>query len=350
MDEGVQVLSEDTIPKICKKVRELCEVKKEGPLQVHSAAAAGMAEAGGAGGAAPTAVSVLAATAAVAAATSGVPTIGPTLGTVQEGVPCPVLTVRAGTGLTASASPEMYPVIAVTPLAVQPSYVFTATSSSLLRPNAVALVAAAMALVLGYADVAARRGCVTAVAELPPHSCSSQQLLGWAQQLAQEVTAAGSAEQGWPAVVAASGAGGLVAWCQQGWGVCLTPSAARLPGLSLTCGRVIPVHSGCCSNHAGPSALGISWEGEEGPNPTLLVKLRSGLQAVQLPQTEADRLDAFASSAAMSKGLADIVADMFPDEGMLLLSASTGQYFSSTPEAVLVLDVDKPTATQLNSM
>jgi hypothetical protein len=52
----------------------------------------------------------------------------------------------------------------------------------------------------------------------------------------------------------------------------------------------------------------------------------------------------------MSKGLADIVADMFPDEGMLLLSASTGQYFSSTPEAVLVLDVDKPTATQLNSM
>lgn len=354
--DGIQVTRKTTIRTICQAVRNLLQPALEDAVQAHGAAAATVMA--GAGSDSLSAVPVLLAVAVAAAATA------PTESSAQQPVASPMLTVPVGTDLAALASPMVYHVVALSPLAVQPgpSCVITAASSSLLTPtslslraaprtNAVALVAAAMIAVIGYAQIAARRGCVTAVAEVPFHSCSPPQLLSWAQQLSQEITTAESAPQGWPAVVAASGAGGLVAWCQQGWGACLAPSAAGLSSLALTHCRVLPVHSECCSSHAGPSALSISWKGVKGPNPTLLVKQGSELHAVHLPCTTPGRLDAFASSAAaMSKGLTDIVGDMFPDEGMLLLSASTGQYFSSTPEAVLVLDVDKPTAAELNSM
>jgi hypothetical protein len=101
------------------------------------------------------------------------------------------------------------------------------------------------------------------------------------------------------------------------------------------------------------SDLCISWKGVKGPNPTLLVKLGQELHAVQLshlPHMPHMPVGDDGSRYELSRGLANIVADMFPDEGLLLLSASTGQYLSSTPEAVLVLDVDRPTAAQLNSM
>jgi hypothetical protein len=347
--DGIQVTKRTTILRICQAVRNLLQPALDDAEQAHGAAAATVMADAGSG--TPSAVSVLLAVAVAAAAAS------PTESTAQPAAVSPML-MPMGTDLAATANPVVYHVVALTPLAVQPgpSCVITATSSSLLkptspalraapRPNAESLVAAAMVAILGYAQVAARRGCVTAVAEVPFHSCSPQQLLRWAQQLSQEVTAAESAAQAWPAVVAASGAGGLVAWCQQGWGACLAPSAADLSSLALTHCRVLPVHNECCSSHAAPSALSISWTGVKGPNPTLLVKQGSELHAVHLPCTTIA-----SSAAAMSRGLTDIVGDMFPDEGMLLLSASTGQYFSSTPEAVLVLDVDKPTAAELNSM
>jgi hypothetical protein len=201
--------------------------------------------------------------------------------------------------------------------------------------------------VLLGAHVAACSGCVVAVAELPPHNCCSpQQLLDWAQQLSKQVAAAKSAAEGGQAVVAASGAGGLVAWCAQGWGACLAPSATGIPSLTFTGSRVLSVRSGS----ADPSALGICWQGVVGANPTLLVKQGPKLHAVQLLRTPAGRLDAAACSAAAASGLAGILSDMGSEEGMLLLAASTGQYLSSTAEAVLLLNVDEPTATQLSSM
>lgn len=228
--------------------------------------------------------------------------------------------------------------------------VFVLTSRDLLVAAGVAAGCQLVQSVLVGSQIAGCRGCVTAVAELPPHSCCSpQQMLVWAQQLSQQVVAAESLAQRErePAVVAASGAGGLVAWCRQGWGVCLAPSATGVPSLKITGSRVISVRSG---SPVYPSALGISWQGEEGPNPTLLVKQGPKLHAVQLPRTPEGRLDLVASSAAAVRGLASILAEMGREEGMLLLSASTGQYLSSSAEGLLLLDVDMPVATQLSGM
>jgi hypothetical protein len=218
--------------------------------------------------------------------------------------------------------------------------VFVLTSRGLLVVAGVAAGCQLVQSVLVGSQIAGCSGCVTAVAELPPHSCCSrQQMLVWAQQLSQQVVAAESLAQGEPAVVAASGAGGLVAWCRQGWGVCLAPSATGVPSLKITGSRVMSVRSG---SPVYPSALGISWQGEEGPNPTLLVKQGPKLHAVQLPR--------FPGGPAARRGLAFKLAEMGREEGMLLLSASTGQFLSSSAEGLLLLDVDMPVATQLSGM
>jgi hypothetical protein len=136
MQDGIQVLRRTTIERICQAVRELFQAVPEGAVQAPAAAATAMA---GAGCAAPSAVSVLVATAT------------PTVGTAQQTVAGPLLTVRAGTGLTASTHPAVCLVVAPPPFAVQlgPSCVFITTSSSLLTPRAVAVVATAMVAVLG---------------------------------------------------------------------------------------------------------------------------------------------------------------------------------------------------------
>lgn len=241
------------------------------------------------------------------------------------------------------------------------SCVITTTSSSLPLPvdarAAGAAVAAGIASVIEHSRAATCGGCMTALVELPPNSsCPPKQLLDWAKQLSQQVTTpetrpAAAAPPPPEAqlvaaqdlgVVAVCSGGGLVAWCQQGWGVCLPP-AAGLPTIEIG-SRVLYydgfVEEGDCRSNKRHLGLQYEWQGVrplklKGSDPRLLMK-----RAAQL-----DRANAAAAADA-----AGGVGGSSTDEGRLLLSVSTGNYFSSNPKPVLLLDVDKDTAAELNAM
>jgi hypothetical protein len=168
-------------------------------------------------------------------------------------------------------------------------------------------------------------------------------LLGAVQKMAGELGRDG----GSTCVAAACTGGGLVAWCQKGYGAWLPPPAAGAPQLE----GVQPCIVAVAASGAGGGG------GGSGSCSSPLLGLRgSGLAGRQLLVQQGTQLHVARLGEVPDPGLcggsleAPVPAEALRIEGLLSVAVAADEFFVSAAYPVLVLDADKGVVDALNEM
>jgi hypothetical protein len=201
-----------------------------------------------------------------------------------------------------------------------------------LLPGAADQAAVAMPLALGH-PVAVLRDCLRLMFTAGGAAAAApSQLLRAVQHMAGELGPGGGGTR----VVAACTGGGLVAWCQKGYGAWLPPPAAGAPQLE----------------GVQPCILAVAGSEASGGAP-LLFLLGSGLAGQRLLVQQGTELHAARLAA---RGIGDglfqtpVPAKALRSEGLLSLAVAADEFFVSAAHPLLVLDASAGVVDALNDM